>query len=106
MDLLAWAALLSLAADCGPVVHPATTAAIIQVESQGNPLAIADNTRRASYIPHTQAEAVRLASQLHQQGHSLDIGVRRTLQNRFRQFPVFPHSSASLPIELLAKQLG
>ena len=75
MDILGWAALLSLAADCGPVVHPATTAAIIQVESQGNPLAIADNTQRTSYTPHTQEQAVRLANQLHQQGHSLDIGV-------------------------------
>jgi type IV secretion system protein VirB1 len=75
MDLLGWAALLSLAADCGPDVHPVTTAAIIQVESQGNPLVIADNTRRTSYTPHTQAQAIWLANQLHQQGHSLDIGV-------------------------------
>ena len=75
MDLLGWAALLSLAADCGRDVHPVTTAAIIQVESQGNPLAIADNTRRTSYTPHTPAQAVRLASQLHQLGHSLDIGM-------------------------------
>ncbi len=75
MDLLGWAALLSLAADCGPVVHPATTAAIIQVESQGNPLAIADNTQRTHYTPQTQAQAVHLANQLYQQGHSLDIGM-------------------------------
>lgn len=65
MGVLGWAALLSLAADCGRDVHPVTTAAIIQVESQGNPLVIADNTRRTSYIPHTQAQAVRLANQLH-----------------------------------------
>ncbi len=75
MDLLGWAALLSLAADCGPDVHPVTTAAIIQVESQGSPLVIADNTRRTSYAPQTQAQAIHLANQLHQQGHSLDIGV-------------------------------
>lgn len=75
MDLLGWPALLSLAAECGPVVHPATTAAIIQVESQGNPLAIADNTLRTHYTPQTQAEAIHLTNQLHQQGHSLDIGM-------------------------------
>jgi len=75
MDLLGWAALLSLATHCGRDIHPVTTAAIIQVESQGNPLIIADNTRRTSYTPHTQAQSVRLANQLHQQGHSLDIGV-------------------------------
>jgi len=75
MGVLSWAALLSLAAACGRDVHPVTTAAIIQVESQGNALVIADNTRRTSYIPHTPAQAIRLANQLHQQGHSLDIGV-------------------------------
>jgi len=75
MGVLGWAVLLSLATNCGSVVHPTTTAAIIQVESQGNPLVIADNTRRTIYTPHTQAQAIHLANQLHQQGHSLDIGV-------------------------------
>ena len=34
MGALGWAALLSLAADCGRDVHPVTTAAIIQVEDK------------------------------------------------------------------------
>ena len=45
MGVLSWAALLSLAADCGRDVYPSTTAAIIQVESRETPRVIADNTQ-------------------------------------------------------------
>lgn len=65
----------SLIADCGPAVSPATTQAIIQVESGGNPLAIGDNTARRSFSPKTKAEAIELAARLISQGHNIDLGL-------------------------------
>jgi type IV secretion system protein VirB1 len=60
---------------CGPAVAPSTTRAIIQVESEGNPLAIGDNNLRKSFSPRSRREAVSLAKQLISQGHSVDIGL-------------------------------
>lgn len=60
---------------CGPAVFPATTRAIIQVESGGNPLAIGDNHLKRSFAPGTKTEAIRLASYLLAQGHSIDLGL-------------------------------
>lgn len=60
---------------CGPAVFPATTRAIIQVESGGNPLAIGDNFLKKSFAPGTKAEAIALASFLLAQGHSIDLGL-------------------------------
>ena len=67
--------LLSLCLTCGPSVHPATTQAIIEVESAGKPLAIHDNTTGISYNPTTRSEAVALTADLLHHGHSLDIGL-------------------------------
>ena len=60
---------------CGPAVDPATTRAIIQVESGGNPLAIGDNTLRQSFAPKTTREAVSRAKALIARGHSVDLGL-------------------------------
>lgn len=66
---------LTLCTACGPNVHPATTQAIIEVESAGNPLAIHDNEGKRSYRPANKKEAVRIAAELIQQGHSIDMGL-------------------------------
>lgn len=60
---------------CGPDVSPATTLAIIEVESGGNPLAIGDNNLKRSFSPGTTKEAVNLAADLIAQGHSVDLGL-------------------------------
>jgi type IV secretion system protein VirB1 len=60
---------------CGPTVYPATTRAVIQVESGGNAFAIGDNRLRKSFAPKTKREAVSLASLLIGQGHSVDLGL-------------------------------
>jgi type IV secretion system protein VirB1 len=67
--------LSTLCVRCGPTVDPATTQAIIKVESGGNPYAVGDNTLRRSFAPKSKAEAVRLASFLLSQGHSIDMGL-------------------------------
>jgi type IV secretion system protein VirB1 len=68
-------ALSSLCIQCGPDVHPATTQAIIEVESAGNPLAIHDNETGKSYSPATPDKAAAIAAHLLAQGHSLDMGL-------------------------------
>jgi type IV secretion system protein VirB1 len=65
----------SLYSQCGPSVDPATTQAIIQVESGGDPFAIGDNTLKKSFSPRTKTEAIALASYLLANGHSIDMGL-------------------------------
>ncbi len=65
----------SLYGTCGPEVHPATTQAIVEVESDGNPLAIHDNDTGTSYAPSTRSQAVEIASRLLARRRSIDIGL-------------------------------
>lgn len=65
----------SFLAQCGPEVAPATTRAVIQVESQENPLAINDNTAKKTFAPRSKEEAVARATELLSQGHNLDLGL-------------------------------
>ncbi|MDR2017924.1 MAG: lytic transglycosylase domain-containing protein [Syntrophobacterales bacterium] len=66
---------LSTLTTCGPEVHPATTQAIIDVESSGNPLAIHDNDTGTSYTPSSRTEAAEIASRLLKSGRSIDMGL-------------------------------
>ncbi len=68
-------ALAAAIARCAPRVAPSTMAAIVRVESGGNPLAIGDNTTMRSYYPHDRATAEVLAQQLTAAGHSVDLGI-------------------------------
>ncbi|MBV8891949.1 MAG: lytic transglycosylase domain-containing protein [Acidobacteria bacterium] len=64
-----------LAATCAPQIAPAMLAAIAQTESQLDPLAISDNTAHRSYRPKNKTEAIALARQLIDAGHSVDSGL-------------------------------
>lgn len=66
----------ALYAECAPSVHPVTMAAIVRVESGGNPLAINVN-RLASPQPRASspAEAARLAHHYIARGLSVDSGL-------------------------------
>jgi len=64
-----------LAEQCGPAVHPATTTAIIKVESGGQPFAIHDNRTNRSYFPQTKIEAQWIAYTLLTRDHSIDMGL-------------------------------
>ena len=68
-------ALSALIARCAPHVPPVTMAAIVAVESGGDPLAIGDNTTRRSYNPSDRATAEALARRLIATGHSVDLGI-------------------------------
>jgi type IV secretion system protein VirB1 len=85
MHMLALAALIR---HCAPAVAPSTMAAIVQVESGGNPLAIGDNTTRRSYYPPDRATAERMARRLLDAGHLLDLGIAQIDSMNFAGFGV------------------
>jgi type IV secretion system protein VirB1 len=85
-------ALAALIRHCAAAVAPSTMAAIVQVESGGNPLAIGDNTARRSYYPHNRATAERLARRLLDAGHLLDVGIAQIDSMNFAGFGVTVHT--------------
>ena len=89
LDALALAALM---AHCAPAVATSTMAAIVQVESGGDPFAIGDNTTRRSYYPHDRATAERLARRLLDAGHLLDLGIAQIDSMNFAGFGVTVHT--------------
>jgi type IV secretion system protein VirB1 len=85
-------ALAALIRHCAPAVAPSTMAAIVQVESGGDPLAIGDNTTRRSYYPHNRASAESLARRLLDAGHLLDLGLAQIDSMNFAGFGVTAHT--------------
>lgn len=73
---LTLAAVIALATQCAPSVAPSTLAAVAQVESRFEPLAIGVNGDRPQSIrPATVAEAVATATRLLAQGRNIDLGL-------------------------------
>ncbi len=85
-------ALAGLIARCAPGVAPSTMAAIVQVESGGNPFAIDDNTTRRSYYPRDRAGAEALANQLTGAGHLVDAGIAQIDSMNFARLGVNVHT--------------
>ena len=85
-------ALASLITQCAPGVAPSTMAAIVQVESGGNPFAIDDNTTRRSYYPRDRASAEALVSQLTGAGHLVDAGIAQIDSMNFARLGVNVHT--------------
>jgi type IV secretion system protein VirB1 len=85
-------ALAALIRHCAPAVAPSTMAAIVQVESGGDPFAIGDNTTRRSYYPHDRATAELLARRLLDAGHLLDLGIAQIDSMNFPGFGVNVHT--------------
>lgn len=67
--------LSSLIAECAPNIGPTTLMAIIKTESGGNPYAINDNTIRVTKQPKSYPEAVQVATERINRGHSVDMGL-------------------------------
>jgi type IV secretion system protein VirB1 len=89
--------LLSLAALCGPLVHPAMTLKVIAVESQGHAYAVHDNTTAQHYYPETLQEALRLSAQLIATGHRLDLGLMQINYEAWLRPKAFPIERALDP---------
>lgn len=67
--------LSSLLSQCAPDVAPSTMAAIVSVESRGNPYAIGVNRGRQVRQPTSTAEAVAVAKRLLARGANIDLGL-------------------------------
>jgi type IV secretion system protein VirB1 len=85
-------ALAALIRQCAPAVAPSTMAAIVRVESGGDPLAIGDNTTRRSYYPYDRASAESLARRLLDAGHLLDVGIAQIDSMNLASFGVTVHT--------------
>lgn len=85
-------ALAALIRHCAPAVASSTMAAIVQVESGGDPFAIGDNTTRRSYYPRDRTTAERLARRLLDAGHLLDVGIAQIDSMNFAGFGVNAHT--------------
>jgi type IV secretion system protein VirB1 len=85
-------ALAALITRCAPEVTPTTMAAIVQVESGGNPFAIDDDTARRSYYPRDRQSAVTLASRLIGAGHLIDAGISQIDSMNFARLGVSVHT--------------
>lgn len=73
-----------------PAVAEKTVAAIVQVESAGNPLAIHDNTTGRSYKPVSSAQARALLAALLRLGHNVDAGLMQINSAHFTRFRLSP----------------
>jgi type IV secretion system protein VirB1 len=73
--LLAAVALSQLLNVCAPGAGRRTMAAIVRVESNGNPLAIHDNDLNRTFMPHDVNQGVVWADQLLALHHSVDLGI-------------------------------
>lgn len=77
---------------CAPTVHPTTVAAIISVESRGNPFAIFDNKLKIPFYPKTRGVAYQIASALISSGHSVDIGMMQINSQHIKPMNLSLHS--------------
>lgn len=72
---------IALAQACAPTVAPETMAALVRVESAGNPYAIGVVGGRLTRQPRTLEEAVATAYALHRRGYNFSLGIAQV--NRF-----------------------
>lgn len=73
--MLPAATILALAQECAINVHPQTMAAIVRVESSGNPFAIGVVKGRLARQPRNKDEAIATARALEQGGWNFSMGV-------------------------------
>lgn len=76
--------LSSLLTQCAPEVAPSTLAAIVSVESGGNPFAIGVNRGRKVRQPTNAAEAVAIAKGLLARGANIDLGLGQINSSNLR----------------------
>ena len=78
--------LTDLAQQCAPQVAPTTLAAIVQVESGGNPWVLWDNTAHHGYHPKTRKVAERILRVLMAEGHQVDVGIAQVDTENFASY--------------------
>jgi type IV secretion system protein VirB1 len=80
----------ALTQQCAPMVAPSTLAAIVQVESGGNPLAMWNNTTGQRVIPDTPQQAVDYLQQALARGDKVDVGIAQVDTENFSAYGLTP----------------
>ena len=80
-------------AECAPMVAPSTMAAIVRVESGGNPLAIWNNSTRSMVIPGSRAQAIRYLRHAMAAGQRVDVGLAQVDTGNFAAFGLRPQNA-------------
>ncbi|MHB1495403.1 MAG: lytic transglycosylase domain-containing protein [Acidithiobacillus sp.] len=75
---------------CAAQIAPVTMAAIVQVESGGDPLAMWDNTAHKGYHPHTLRQALAILRRLMATGYQVDVGIAQVDTENFREYELTP----------------
>lgn len=81
--IIAGSALSLLLQQCASNIGPRTMAAIVTVESGGDPYAIDDDDTHESYEPTTESVAIRIAETLQAKGHNFDAGIAQVNSSNF-----------------------
>lgn len=86
--------MIELISTCVPLAVPTPImAAIVQVESGGNPYAIGVVNGSLNRQPRSLEEAKAVANQLHQQGYNYSIGAAQINKVNFKPYNISPESS-------------
>ncbi|PZD82860.1 lytic transglycosylase domain-containing protein [Acidithiobacillus ferrooxidans] len=80
-------------AECAPMVAPSTMAAIVRVESGGNPLAMWNNGTRSMVIPGNRAQAIQYLRQAMAAGQRVDVGLAQVDTGNFAAFGLTPRNA-------------
>jgi type IV secretion system protein VirB1 len=91
-----------LSAECAPMVAPSTMAAIVRVESGGNPLAMWNNSTRSMVIPGNLSQAVRYLRQAMAAGQRVDVGLAQVDTENFAAYGLTPASAFDACVNLRA----
>lgn len=78
---------------CAPQVSTTTLAAIIRVESGGNPLAVWNNTTRSMLSFNNSRQAAAYVRQAMQAGQKVDVGLGQVDTENFRAYGLTPKTA-------------
>nr|CAA37354.1 unnamed protein product [Agrobacterium tumefaciens] len=87
---LSFAEFNNFARECAPSVAPSTLAAIAQVESRFDPLAVHDNTTGETLHWQNQAQATQVVMDRLEARHSLDVGLMQINSRNFSVLGLTP----------------
>ena len=85
--------LSQISAECAPMVAPSTMAAIVRVESGGNPLAMWNNSTQSMVIPGSRAQAIRYLRHAMAAGQRVDVGLAQVDTGNFAAFGLRPRNA-------------
>jgi len=85
--------LTALAQQCAPQVAPSTMAAIVRVESGGNPLAMWNNTTGQRILPPNKAAAMAYLRTAMALGQKVDVGIAQVDTENFAAYGLTPENA-------------